>query len=111
MSGNLVHSGTAIGCPHGGRVAPGSVRSSGVRADGLPVLTAAEVFTVSGCRHAVGGVPRPCVSVRWTPGPGGVLVDGVPVLLERTGGMCFGAALVPQGAPVVAPGSRGVSSR
>ncbi|ORT60654.1 hypothetical protein BKD26_05295 [Streptomyces sp. CB03238] len=113
MSGNLVNGGTSISCPHGGRVVPASApSSSGVRADGHPVPTAADVFTVVGCRHTVGGVRHPCATVRWTPARGGVLIDGSPVLLDTTPALCFSAALVPQGPPVVAAGaSRGVSSR
>ncbi|MEK8172959.1 hypothetical protein NKH77_40090 [Streptomyces sp. M19] len=56
-------------CPHGGRVfataTPSAART--VRVDGHPVATAAHTFAVSGCRHAVDGVPRPCVTVRWSP--------------------------------------------
>jgi len=111
LSGNVIHDGTQIGCPHGGRagaVAPASAASSGVRIDGLPVSTATHVHTVTGCRHTVDRVPVPCTSIRWTPATGGVLVDGAPVLLDTTTGQCFGAALVPQGAPVVSAAPRGV---
>lgn len=111
MSGNLVNSGSAISCPHGGRVAPASVPSSGVRIDGLPVPTATDVFTVSGCRHMIDRVPHPCVTVRWTPDRDSVLIDGAPVLLHSTSALCFSAALVPQGPPVVGTAPRGVSSR
>ncbi|QXE38321.1 hypothetical protein KQY30_32895 [Streptomyces sp. GMY02] len=111
-NGNLVNGGSAINCPHGGRVSPPAAPSSAVRIDGRPVPTATDVFTVSGCRHTVDGVPQPCVSVRWTPDRDGVLIDGVPVLLHTTGAVCFSAALVPQGAPVVGHvASREVSSR
>ncbi|TQK42940.1 hypothetical protein FBY35_4385 [Streptomyces sp. SLBN-118] len=111
LSGNLVNGGSVISCPHGGRVVPASAPSSGVRIDGHPVPTAEDVFTVSGCRHTVGGVPVPCTTVRWTPDRNGVLVDGRAVLLESTSALCFSAALVPQGPPVVAASARGVSSR
>ncbi|WP_338015581.1 hypothetical protein [Streptomyces sp. CB03234] len=111
LSGNLVNGGTSISCPHGGRVVPASAPSSGVRADGHPVPTAADVFTVIGCRHTTGGVPHPCATVRWTPARGGVLIDGSPVLLDTTPALCFSTALVPQGPPVVIQAARGVSSR
>ncbi|MET7617796.1 hypothetical protein [Streptomyces sp. NPDC005408] len=111
LSGNLVNGGSTISCPHGGRVVPASAPSSGVRIDGRPVPTAADVFTVSGCRHTVERVPHPCTTVRWTPDRGGVLIDSKPVLLESTPALCFSAALVPQGPPVVTASARGVSSR
>ncbi|MFJ2171795.1 hypothetical protein ACIQVO_06170 [Streptomyces sp. NPDC101062] len=114
LSGNLITTGSAISCPHGGRVTPASGASSGVRLDGLPVPAATDTFTVTGCRHTVDRVPYPCVTVRWTPGHGddSVRIDGSPVLLDSTSALCFSAALVPQGPPVVtAPTSRAVSSR
>ncbi|MFF3455041.1 hypothetical protein ACFYXH_12035 [Streptomyces sp. NPDC002730] len=111
LSGNLVNGGSAISCPHGGRVVPASALSSGVRIDGMPVPTAADVFTVSGCRHTIDRIPHPCVTVRWTPGRDSVLIDGSPVLLDSTSALCFSAALQPQGPPVVAATTRGVSSR
>lgn len=120
-SGNLVHGGMTIGCPHGGRVVPAAAGGgSGVLIDGAPVATAADLFVVSGCAHVVAGRPQPCTSVRWTPdgGGGGVCVDGVPVLLDTTAALCFSAAVVPQGPPVVTSagggrpgGSEGVTSR
>ncbi|MET8299333.1 MULTISPECIES: hypothetical protein [unclassified Streptomyces] len=112
LSGNLVNGVTPISCPHGGRVAPAaSAPSSGVRIDGHPVATATAVFTVVGCRHLVDGVPHPCATVRWTPDRGGVLVDGAPVLLDRTSALCFSAGLVPQGPPVVTSAAGEVASR
>ncbi len=111
LSGNLVNGGTAISCPHGGRVTTASTSPSAVRIDGLPVPTGADHFTVSGCRHTVDGVPQPCVTVRWTPERDGVRIDGSPVLLDGTSALCFSAALVPQGPPLVTRGGRGVSCR
>ncbi|MFI0711900.1 hypothetical protein ACH4SK_14830 [Streptomyces inhibens] len=121
-AGNLVHGGVLISCPHGGRAVAATAAGAGVRIDGAPVATAADLFTVSGCTHMAGGRPQPCTSVRWTPAAGGdaVRVDGVPVLLDTAAAMCFSAGLVPQGPPVVASvhqghqvcqGHQGVSSR
>ncbi|GAA2431336.1 hypothetical protein [Streptomyces macrosporus] len=106
MSGKVVHAGTAIGCPHGGRASAAGEPTTGARGvlvDGLPAATGASVHTVTGCRHTVDGVPVPCTTIRWTPAPGGVLVDGSPLLSEGTPGLCFTAGLVPQGPAVVTP--------
>ncbi|MFC5802027.1 hypothetical protein [Streptomyces formicae] len=111
LSGNLVNGGTTISCPHGGRVAAAAASSSAVRVDRHPVPAADGVFTVSGCPHTVDGVPQPCTTVRWTPAAGGVLIDGAPVLLHTTSAVCFSAALVPQGPPVVKAAEREVASR
>jgi hypothetical protein len=123
--GNVVHGGALISCPHGGRAIAMASAGTGAGAgmevliDGVSVVTAAEVFTVSGCPHSVGRRPRPCATVRWPPDAGdhAVCVDGVPVLLDTAAGMCFSADLVPQGPPVIASvlqgqgGRQGVCSR
>ncbi|MFF8958238.1 hypothetical protein [Streptomyces sp. NPDC014894] len=101
MSGKVIHAGTLIGCPHGGRVGVAPAPSPGVLLDGRPVAGSALVHPVTGCRHTVDGIPRPCVGVRWSPAADGVLVDGAPLLLESTQGMCHTAAGTPQGPPVV----------
>ncbi|MDN3292747.1 hypothetical protein QWM81_01550 [Streptomyces ficellus] len=110
MSGNVIHAGTLIGCPHGGRAGAAPAPSHSVLLDSLPAATGALVHTVTGCRHTVDGVPVPCTSVRWTPAADSVLVDGAPVLLESTPGLCFTAGLVPQGPPVITTAAdRGVA--
>lgn len=121
LSGNLVHGGAVISCPHGGRALSTSTAATGsaVRIDGAPVVTAVDLFTVSGCPHSLGHRPQPCTTIRWTPHThnDAVRIDGVPVLLDTTAAMCFSAGLVPQGPPVVASvhqgqqGHQGVSSR
>jgi hypothetical protein len=96
-----MHTGTVVGCPHGGRAGAAGGDARGVLVDGRPVATGALVHAVTGCRHTVDAVPVPCTTVRWTPASGGVLVDGSPLLPENAPGTCFTARLVPQGAPVV----------
>ncbi|GAA3636031.1 hypothetical protein GCM10023079_27850 [Streptomyces chitinivorans] len=103
MPGEVMHTGTAVGCPHGGRASAADADAHGVLVDGLPAATGALVHTVTGCRHTVDGVPVPCTTVRWTPAEGGVTADGSPLLVEGTPGMCFTARLVPQGQPLAAP--------
>ncbi|MFG1671163.1 hypothetical protein [Streptomyces sp. Y7] len=111
MSGSLLDADAVIGCPHGGRVAPATTTSGGVRLGGAAVATAAHSYVVTGCPHTVGGVPAPCVTVRWTADGGGVTVDGRPVLLDTSAAQCFSAALVPQGPPVVQAARRKVTVR
>ncbi|MEV7084828.1 hypothetical protein AB0O07_02800 [Streptomyces sp. NPDC093085] len=117
MSGNLITTGSTISCPHGGRVAAVSGTASGatgVRVDGALLPAPGDAFRVTGCPHTVGGVPDPCLSVRWMPvrSKGVVLVDGEPLLSDATAALCLNAALVPQGAPAVAaPSGRGVRVR
>ncbi|MEU1306588.1 hypothetical protein [Streptomyces shenzhenensis] len=111
MSGSLLDAGAVIGCPHGGRVAPATPPSGGLRIAGAAVATAAHTYVVTGCPHTVDGVPAPCVSVRWTADGTGITADGAPVLLDTSAAQCLSAALVPQGPPVVQAAQRKVTVR
>lgn len=105
-SGTIVSATATLHCPHGGRASATSGHAA-VLLDGLPVHTATDTFVVTGCPHTVDGVPHPCTTVRWSPQPGGVRVDGALVLLHTSAAQCFGAALVPQGPPAVDAPRRG----
>ncbi|MGW3650361.1 hypothetical protein [Streptomyces sp. NPDC000878] len=112
MSGSLLDASAVIGCPHGGRVSAATTPTGGVRVAGAVVVTAAHAHAVvTGCPHTVDGVPTPCVTVRWTAGSSGVLVDGAPVLLDSSAAQCFTSAFVPQGPPVVQAAQRKVTVR
>ncbi|MEV0226429.1 hypothetical protein [Streptomyces sp. NPDC050704] len=111
MSGNLLGAGAVISCPHGGRATAANTAASAVLMDGMSVATAAHGYVVTGCPHTVGGVPAPCVSVRWTADGTGVTVGGASVLLDTSAAQCFTAAFVPQGPPVVQAAQRKVTVR
>lgn len=111
MPGTLLDAGAVIGCPHGGRVAPATTSSGGVRLAGAAAATAAHSYVVTGCPHTVNRVPSPCVTVRWTADGSGITVDGAPVLLDTSAAQCFSAAFVPQGPPVVQVAQRKVTVR
>ncbi|MEV0025876.1 hypothetical protein AB0H45_27335 [Streptomyces atroolivaceus] len=109
-SGTIVSAAATLHCPHGGRASAASAHAA-VRMDGLPVHTASDSFLVTGCPHTVDGVPHPCTTVRWSPQPDGVRVDGVPVLLHTSAAQCFSATLVPQGPPLVTAARQGATCR
>ncbi|WP_328429410.1 hypothetical protein [Streptomyces sp. NBC_00443] len=111
MPGTLLDAGAVIGCPHGGRVAPATTSSGGVRLAGAAAATAAHSYVVTGCPHTVNRVPSPCVTVRWTADGSGITVDGAPVLLDTSAAQCFSAAFVPQGPPVVQVAQRKANVR
>jgi hypothetical protein len=111
LSGSLLDAGAVIGCPHGGRVTAATTPSGGVRIGGAAVATARHAYVVVGCPHTLDGVPTPCVTVRWTADGSGITVDGAPVLLDTSAALCFSAALVPQGPPVVLAAPRKVTAR
>lgn len=97
MYGNLVRGDAVVTCPHGGRVVAAAPPGHAVRLDGTPPASA-DIGTVTGCPH-----DSPCTTIQWTPDGDGVLVDGVPVLLDTTAGQCFDARAVPQGPPRISP--------
>ncbi|MFF4749613.1 hypothetical protein ACWD5R_02990 [Streptomyces sp. NPDC002514] len=111
MSGSLLDASAVIGCPHGGRAAPATTPTGGLRIAGAAVVTATAAYVVTGCPHIVDGVPSPCVSVRWTPDGSGITADGAPVLLDTSAAQCLSAAFVPQGPPVVQAAQRKVTVR
>jgi uncharacterized Zn-binding protein involved in type VI secretion len=110
LSGNLLYAGATISCPHGGR-ASAAAGLSGVLLDGMPVPTVGTTYPVTGCPYMVGGMPRPCTSVRWRAGTPSVLIDGVPALAEGCAAECFTDDLIPQGTPHVAAVQQGVVCR
>jgi hypothetical protein len=110
-TGNLLATDAVICCPHGGRATPAHTPSPAVLIGGRAVATTAASYIVTGCTHTAGGVPRPCVSVRFTGSSGGVTAAGVPVLLDTSAAQCFTAAFVPQGPPVVQAAQRKATAR
>lgn len=103
---------SALRCPHGGTVRAAQGAPGPVRIAGVPVARAGDAFVVTGCPHTAGGRPRPCVTVRFSPGSGArPLAGGQPMLLNTTAAQCFSADLTPQGPPVVGTAQQGVSCR
>jgi hypothetical protein len=99
MPGSLLHVGATVVCPHGGQATPQPAQSR-VTVAGQPVTTLAHLYTVAGCVFNVSGSPHPCTTVRWTGPATRVRVNGSPVLLSGSGGLCQSADQSPQGAPV-----------
>ncbi|MFD4690350.1 hypothetical protein [Streptomyces sp. NPDC058463] len=109
-SATIVSAAATLTCPHGGR-ASATTAHPAVRLDGQPVHTASDTFVVTGCPHTVDGAPHPCTTLRWSPQPGGVLIDGSPVLLHTSAAHCYSAAHVQHGPPVVHADRQGATCR
>lgn len=102
MPGPIVHVGASINCTH---AAPVTITSTNTRVlvSGMPVATLADMFLVVGCPFTVPGPkPQPCVKVQWIAPATRVLVNGQPVILQVSAGLCQSAEQIPQGPPVVA---------
>ncbi len=87
-------------CPHGGSVMLMTSNTLLV-IQGAPALLLTDQHTVAGCVFVVGIKPQPCVTVRWLVGATETNVNGVPVLLQNSVGLCFSAEQIPQGPPQV----------
>lgn len=101
MPGFLVHVGASLTCTH---AAPVNIASSNTRVlvSGMPVATLADMFLVAGCPFTVPGPKlQPCVKVQWVTPAARVLVNGQPVILQASVGLCQSAEQIPQGPPVV----------
>lgn len=101
MPGPVVHLGASIICPHAG---PANVITSNSRVlvSGQPVATLADQFIIAGCAFTLpGGKPQPCVKIQWLTPATRVLVNGQPVILQTSTGLCLSAEQIPQGAPIV----------
>ena len=83
-------------CPHLGQVTVVSTNTR-VFVSGQPVATTSDTFTVAGCTFTVPpSKPQPCVSVKWV-GAARVTVNGQPVVLQTSTGMCSSAEQIIQG--------------
>lgn len=100
MPGSLLQSGCVLQCPHGApvQVVPSQRR---VTLGGAPALLVADSYVVVGCPFILGLVPHPCVSVQWVGQATRVAVDGQPVLLDSSVGLCRAADGVVQGTVLI----------
>ena len=101
MPGFLLHVGASAICPHSGQV---SVSSSNTRVmvSGQPVATLSDTYSIAGCPFQIPGpTPQPCVKVQWTTPATRVRVNGQPVILQASNGLCQSAQQIPQGPPTV----------
>jgi hypothetical protein len=99
MPGFLFHVGASASCPHGGRASVISTNNR-VLVGGQPVATLADQYPVAGCPFTVPpSKPQPCVKVEWLQPATRVKVNGQPVILATSAGICQSAEQAPQGAP------------
>jgi hypothetical protein len=101
MPGYLFHVGATALCPHGGPVQTISSNSR-VLVSGQPVATFSDTYLVSGCAFTVPGPkPQPCIKVQWLVPASRVRVNGQPVILQDSTGLCQSPEQIPQGPPNV----------
>jgi uncharacterized Zn-binding protein involved in type VI secretion len=98
MAGLIVTAGATALCPHGGSV---SIITSNTRVmlGGQPAATSADSFLITGCAFTVGPKAQPCIKVQWLVPAVRVKVNGQPVVLQNSTGLCLSAEQIPQGPP------------
>jgi hypothetical protein len=97
----ILNTASKIQCPHGGTVIL-STSNGVVTAGGSPALLVTDQHAVAGCPFTLpAGKPQPCVTVRWLVGATQTKVNGTPILLQSSLGMCFSGEQIPQGPPIV----------
>ncbi len=103
MPGPILTAGTVLTCSHAAPVSPVTTNAR-VLVAGTPALLLSDTFPVAGCPFQVlapsGTKPQPCVLVRWTAPASRVIVNGQPVLLATSTGLCLSAEQIPQGPPI-----------
>ncbi len=100
MAHDALTTGSMLVCPHQGQVevVPSQTR---VRVDGQPVLTASDVFTITGCPFHIGVVASPCVTIQWVKPDARCRAGGAPTLSKGSVGICISANGATQGRVVI----------
>lgn len=104
MPGLIVTTASSAICTHGASV---SIASSNTRVkiDGSAVAVMNDTYTVSGCPFQIpvgpGTKPQPCVKLQWIAPAVRVKVNGQPVILQMSSGLCLSVEQIPQGPPTV----------
>jgi len=97
----LLDKNATVLCTHGGSVQIQTTNTR-VKAGGAYVTTMNDIFMVSGCPFTLPPPkPQPCLKIQWLVPATRVRINGTPVLLNTSTGLCQSAEQVPQGAPNV----------
>lgn len=100
MASETYNKSTKFKCPHGGEVSV-SASNSSVKVDGKPVLTMADVLSVSGCPFQIPAapspIPSPCMKVVWTVSDTSVMTQTGPTVSKSSVGICLSDKGIPQG--------------
>ena len=96
MPGYLLHANAQILCAHSATV-QAVISQNRVRVGGQAVATISDQYLVAGCPFMVVVKPQPCTRLQWSAPAMRVRVNGQPVLLNTTPGVCFSGENIPQG--------------
>jgi len=91
---------STIQCPHGG-MAILLTSDTQMQIQGGYALLETDVHPVAGCSFTLGPVYHPCVTIRWSAGATQTKVNGIPVLLQTSVGVCYAADQAPHGTALI----------
>lgn len=100
MGTYILQLGCTIKCPHGGMTNVITTNSR-VKVGGNFSLLVDDTFTIAGCSFSTAAGPHPCVTIQWQSEAKKVKVNGKPVLLQNSIGLCKAADQAVQGTAIV----------
>ena len=95
MPGFVLHAGATVTCMHAGPAQPG-VPNPRVTVMGMPSVTMAAPYVVTGCTLPSASGAPPCVSATWITAATRVTSNGLPLLLMDSQSTC-----IPTGTPLL----------
>lgn len=100
--GFILTKGSVILCPHGGMVTHTPASFSGELINGEVPLLLNDTYPIAGCPNSVGGAASSCMRVVWTTASVRRFINGVPVLIHTSIGLCQSASGTMQGPAIIA---------
>jgi hypothetical protein len=100
MSGYILHLGAVVQCPH---QAPAQVSPSNsqVKVSQQAVAVMSDQYQIAGCPFVIGPKSSPCLTIQWVKAASRVKVNGQPVLISDSKGLCLSPEQAPQGTPTI----------
>jgi hypothetical protein len=95
MPGPILHLGAVVMCSHGGLATP-LAPNPRVLVTGMPIVTIAVPYGVTGCTFGPPAGNGPCVTAHWVVGAMRVTSNGQPVVITTGVSIC-----VPTGTPLI----------
>ncbi len=101
MPAPILDMGCTIMCPHGATatVTPSNTK---VKVGGNYAILFSDTMVISGCPFQLPGpTPSPCIRIQWSNQAIKTKINGTPVLLMTSIGICMAATGSPQGPAIV----------
>lgn len=102
MGDFIFHMSAVATCPHQTGQISTIVSNPRVKVSSQAVATLSDQYLIVGCAFTVPITkPQPCIQVQWLQVATRVRVNGSPVVLKTSQGLCKSAEQIPQGPPSV----------